>query len=85
MKLQAIVLILAILATTTFAGPLAWAACQTACNVGYGVCLAGFGLTAGVALGPAAPAAVVTGAAGCSAVQGACMAACTPLLLAPTP
>jgi hypothetical protein len=25
------------------AGPIAWGTCQTACNVGYGVCCAGAG------------------------------------------
>ena len=52
---------------------------------GYVTCLAASGITSGVALGPAAPAALVAAAAACSTVQGTCMAACTPLLLAPTP
>lgn len=72
----------------SIAGPLAWAACQTACNAGAVACYSAAGLTFGItapvtwwAWFAGAPAA----AAACSAIQGTCMAACTPLLLAPTP
>ena len=66
---------------STDAGPIAWGACQTACNAAWVACLAGAGLTAGVA----APPALVGVAATCSTAQGACMALCTPFLVAPTP
>ncbi len=83
----------------TSAGPLAYAACQTACNYGAVYCYSAAGLTfgvstaAGAATGPvgwfawlwSAPTSVVLAAAACSAAQGTCMAACTPLLVAPTP
>lgn len=63
------------------AGPImagsAVAACYTACNAGYVTCLAGSGLVAGMT-GPVGWYAWITGAAtGCSAVQAACMSACT--------
>jgi hypothetical protein len=63
------------------AGPImagsAVAACYTACNAGYVTCLAASGLVAG-ATGPVGWWAWATSAAtGCSAVQAACMAACT--------
>ena len=65
------------------------AICYTACNTGYGVCLAGSGLVAGTT-GPVGWYAWFTGAAaGCSLVQGACMTACTAgglaTVVAPTP
>lgn len=103
---------IAFAATSAFAGLIAWGACQTACNTGYGVCCASAGTIAGKSevflldphirsfpwrpsntdqagtdntgiftLGIGIPAALVT----CSAVQGACMVACTPLLVDPTP
>ena len=63
------------------AGPImagsAVAACYTVCNVGYATCMGSSGLVAGVA-GPVGWWAWVTGAAaGCSAIQAACMTACT--------
>jgi len=68
-----------------YAGPVAWAACQTAGNAGAVACYSASGLVFGAA-GPVGWWAWLTGAAPtCSAIQGACMAACTPLLLAPTP
>lgn len=77
------------------AGPLAYATCQTACNAGAVLCYAKSGLVFGTVTigtapaGPLAWAASVLGfgsaAALCSAAQGTCMAACTPLLVAPTP
>ena len=63
------------------AGPISWATCQTACNGGYVTCMSLGGLIAGVL----APPALVGVAASCSSAQGACMALCTPILLAPTP
>jgi len=65
------------------------AACYTACNAGYVVCMAGSGLVAGTT-GPVGWWAWITGAAaGCSAVQATCMTACTAVGLAaavaPTP
>merc|ERR1712110_1067178 len=66
-------------------GPVAYAACQTACNTGYATCMAASGLSAS-GTGPVGWYAWLTGAAGaCSAVQGACMAACASFLVAPTP
>ncbi len=58
------------------AGPIAAgsavAACYSACNAGYVTCMASSWL-----VGPVGWYAWLTGAgAGCSAVQGACMAAC---------
>ncbi|KAJ3011798.1 UNVERIFIED_CONTAM: hypothetical protein HDU68_001522 [Siphonaria sp. JEL0065] len=83
--------------TQVSAGPIAWGVCQTACNAGVVVCYAAAGLTFGTVTIVAGPvswwawlfgggATAATGAAAaCSAVQGACMSACTPLLIAPTP
>ena len=70
------------------AGPImagsAVAACYTACNAGYVTCMAGSGLVAGVA-GPVGWWAWITGAAaGCSAVQAACMTTCAVVGLAAT-
>jgi hypothetical protein len=90
---------LLMLPALTSSGPLAYAACQTACNHGAVTCyaLAGlkFGATtaAAAATGPVGwwawfattPTSTIAAAAACSAAQGACMAACTPLLVAPTP
>ncbi|CAE6470868.1 unnamed protein product [Rhizoctonia solani] len=64
------------------AGPIAMGMCYSACNAGYVTCCVSAGTVAGTfTLGLGVPAAI----AACSAVQGTCMAACTPLLLAPTP
>jgi len=64
------------------AGPLAYAACQTACNIGWVTCYSTAGLAAGTITGGlGAPIA----AAACNLAQGACMAACVGLLAAPTP
>ena len=53
--------------------------CYSACNAGYVTCLAALGITAGVTA-PVTWWAWATGvpaaAAGCSAVQGVCMAVC---------
>ncbi|KAJ3280131.1 hypothetical protein HDU79_011977 [Rhizoclosmatium sp. JEL0117] len=87
-------------AAGVYAGPLAYATCQTACNLGACACYAAAGLTFGtvtlgaVAGGPitwwawffgGAAATGTAAATACSAAQGICMAACTPLLVAPTP
>jgi hypothetical protein len=67
------------------AGPATWGACQTACNSGYVACLSLSGIVAGTT-GPVSWWAWLTSAATtCSAIQGACMVACTPLITAPTP
>ncbi|KAF8604943.1 hypothetical protein BDV93DRAFT_491014 [Ceratobasidium sp. AG-I] len=64
------------------AGPIAMGLCYSACNAGYVACCASAGTTAGTfTLGLGVPAAV----AGCSGAQGACMAACTTLIVTPTP
>jgi len=81
MKLLTLAPLFAILASTTTGGPIAWGACQTACNAAYCTCLASLGLTAGVAFPPS----LILSGGLCSAAQAACMAACTPLLVAPTP
>jgi hypothetical protein len=65
------------------------AACYTACNAGWVTCLASYGIVAGAA-GPVGWFAWLSSApAGCSVVQGACMAACTAgglaTVAAPTP
>jgi len=70
------------------AGPImagsAVAACYTACNAGYIVCMTGSGLVAGTT-GPVGWWAWATGAAaGCSVVQGACMTTCAAVGLAAT-
>ncbi len=50
-----------------------YAACQTACNVGWVACYASAGITAGtVTAGAGVPMAALV----CNAAQGACMAAC---------
>jgi hypothetical protein len=80
-------------------GPLTYAACQTACNYGAVTCYSLAGLTFGVSTAGAAvtgpvgwwawltstPTSTIAAAAACSAAQGTCMAACTPLLVAPSP
>lgn len=92
-------LLLAAFVALVAGGPLSYAACQTACNSGAVYCYGAAGLTFGVATaagastGPVgwwawltnAPASAIAAAAACSAAQGTCMAACTPLLVAPTP
>ncbi|CAE7122953.1 unnamed protein product [Rhizoctonia solani] len=64
------------------AGPIAMGLCYSACNAGYVTCCTSAGAIAGTfTLGLGIPAAL----AGCSVIQGTCMAACTPLLAAPSP
>ncbi|KIJ66076.1 hypothetical protein HYDPIDRAFT_87212 [Hydnomerulius pinastri MD-312] len=68
-------------APLTMAGPLAYAACQTGCNVLAVACYAGAGFTFGVTI-VAVPPAIMA----CNAGLGTCMAACaTVALFAPTP
>lgn len=83
----------------SLAGPLSYAACQSACNYGAVCCYSSVGLKfgavtlVGAVTGPggwitwlaSAPVSTIALAAACSAAQGTCMAACTPLLVAPTP
>ena len=98
-RMKTPLILLLLLPTLVSSGPLAYAGCQTACNYGAVTCYSLAGLTFGVstvgaaATGPvgwwawltSAPASTIGAAAACSAAQGACMAACTPLLVAPTP
>lgn len=90
------VTLIILLISTVYAGPLTFAACQSACNYGAVVCYAKAGLVFGtVTLTSAASGPIgwwawlvsnpVAWAAACSTAQGTCMAACTPLLIAPTP
>ncbi|CAG8495269.1 6133_t:CDS:2 [Ambispora leptoticha] len=66
---------------STYAGPLAYAACQTACNRGWVSCYSSADLVAGATGDLAAlPAAVA-----CNVAQGVCMASCVALLTAPSP
>merc|ERR1719297_587403 len=61
---------------TCTAGIAYYGTCQTACNTGYAACMTASGLVAGTT-GPVGWWAWLTSAAaGCSAVQGACMATC---------
>ena len=61
---------------TCAAGLAYYGTCQTACNAGYVACMTASGLVAGTT-GPVGWWAWLTSAAaGCSAVQGTCMAAC---------
>lgn len=86
----ALCLTVALLAATmerAHCGPVAVGLCYTACNAGYGTCLGAVGVTAGVTAPVTwvgwfygVPAACLA----CSAIQGACMTACTPLIAAPT-
>jgi len=64
------------------AGPLAYAACQTACAAGVVACYGSAGLVFGtVTAGVGAPAAAVA----CNLAFAKCSAACAALLVAPTP
>lgn len=97
--MHCVVVCLVALLACVHAGPAAWAACQTACNYGAATCYASASLVfgtvtlAGAASGPvgwwawlwSVPSSATAAAAACSAAQGVCMAACTPLLAAPTP
>ncbi|CAF0957721.1 unnamed protein product [Rotaria magnacalcarata] len=97
--MKTLFIFLLILPVLVSSGPLAYGACQTACNYGAVTCYSLAGLTFGVstaaatATGPvgwwawltSTPTSTLTAAAACSVAQGTCMAACTPLLIAPTP
>ena len=97
--MKSVFIILLLSTTLASAGPLAYAACQTACNYGAVTCYSLAGLTFGAAtVGAAAtgpvgwwawltstPTSTIAAAAACSAAQGTCMAACASLLVAPTP
>ncbi|RHZ70068.1 hypothetical protein Glove_275g57 [Diversispora epigaea] len=64
------------------AGPITYALCQTACNVGWCTCYGTLGLTAGAATGGAAlPAAAIA----CNVAQGVCMASCAASFFCPVP
>jgi hypothetical protein len=96
---SALLIVLLASAAVVEGGPLAYATCQTACNYGAVSCYSAAGLIFGVstaasaATGPVGwvawltttPTSTLAAAAACSAAQGVCMAACTPLLVAPTP
>jgi hypothetical protein len=80
-----IALAFAVLVQLATAGPLTVGACYSCCNAGYVACMSASGLVAGTT-GPVGWWAWLTSAAaGCSAVQGACMAACSATIVAPTP
>ena len=95
-----ILIVLLLLPNYVFSGPLAYAGCQTTCNLAAVACYSAAGLTFGtITLGAAATGPLGWGAwiasfftttssaaAACSAAQGVCMATiCAPLLIAPTP
>ncbi len=69
-----LLILLLIIPNLVSSGPLSYAACQTACNKGAVSCYTSAGVVFGVGAVPA-----------CGLAQGACMAACTPLLAALTP
>ncbi|CAG8626826.1 14487_t:CDS:2 [Ambispora leptoticha] len=66
---------------STYAGPLTYAACQTACNLGRDSCYALAGFVSGTVFVGLAPPAILA----CNAVQGFCIASCAGLLSAPIP
>ena len=68
------VLTLLCLIYSVIAGPISYGACQTVCNTGAVLCYMSAGVVFGVGNVPF-----------CSSIQGTCMTACTPLLLAPIP
>lgn len=78
--------LLSLLAVSTLpvamAGPLAYAACQTGCNMLTVGCYSLAGCTFGTVAAPAAPSLILA----CNAAQDTCMAACAATaLLAPIP
>ncbi|GET03365.1 cysteine-rich protein [Rhizophagus clarus] len=76
------IIIIAFQTINVSAGPIAFAVCQTACNLGWVSCYASAGLVAGtVTAGIGAPFAAIA----CNVAQGICMGACGSLLVAPTP
>ncbi|CAF3441546.1 unnamed protein product [Rotaria socialis] len=94
--MKTLFIFLLILPVLVSSGPVAYGLCQTACNYGAVTCYTLAGLTFGVPAAITGPVGLcvllastsmstIAAAAACSAAQGTCMAACTPLLLAPTP
>ncbi|KAF8808937.1 cysteine-rich protein [Phlegmacium glaucopus] len=77
------IMIISMMPTSVFAGPIAYGICQTGCNALAVTCYAAAGYTFGtVVASPAAPAVVQS----CNAGLAACSTACaTVALLAPTP
>ena len=67
-------LLIFLLIKTVNSGPISYAVCQTACNTGAVLCYISSGSIFGVGSIPL-----------CNSIQGACMAACTPFLIAPSP
>ena len=92
--MKTLLILFLLLPTVAYSGPLAYGLCQTACNYGAVTCYSLAGLTFGVttavatATGPVGwwawltttPTSTLAAAAACSAAQGTCMAACTPLM-----
>ena len=80
-------LLLCLHVAQSLAGPLTVGACYTVCNAAVCACYASAGLVFGTQ--PVGWWAAIWGlpaaAAKCSAAQGVCMAACTALVVAPTP
>ena len=75
-------MILCVIMSSTRAGPLSYAVCQTGCNAVWVACVSAGGGVAGVSTGGAGvPAAILA----CNATNGVCMAMCAALLLAPSP
>ena len=84
-NITSIIFVVSVLFIRSEAGPITCGACYTACNAGYVSCMASSGLGAGTT-GPVGWWAWLTSAAaGCSAIQGACMATCAASAAAPTP
>ena len=75
-------MILCVIMSSTRAGPLSYAVCQTGCNAVWVACVSAGGGVAGVSTGGAGvPAAILA----CNAANGVCMTMCAALLLAPSP
>ena len=72
-----------LLSNVTEAGPLAYAACQAAVGGVAAACFAAAGFTFGTV--PGAVIAATPALAACNAAYAAGYAACSPLLIAPTP
>lgn len=76
-----LVVLLALLALPSTAGPIAYGICQTGCNAGAVACYAAAGYVFGtVTAGTGIPAVI----AGCNTALGTCMAACIAAGFAPT-
>ena len=82
MKVLIKTLILFILISLSFQGPIAAGICYSGCNAVWVACVAAAGGVAGVSTGGlGVPAAILA----CNAAQGVCMTACVAALLSPTP